>query len=103
MSDVYFVIKILFWLLAESISNELLENSVEEETMINLEEVKNHFIATSDNLFNFIVRYDFLKEVDFNERVTIYCQVASQYESELNIENEFQIDNDIEYTLIYPK
>ncbi|VVH64245.1 FIG00897884: hypothetical protein [uncultured Gammaproteobacteria bacterium] len=90
-------------LLAESISDELLENSVEEETMINLEEVKNRFIATSDNLFNFIVRYDFLKEVDFNERVTIYCQVASQYESELNIENEFQIDNDIEYTLIYPK
>jgi hypothetical protein len=90
-------------LLAESISNDLLENSVEEETMINLEEVKNRFIATSDNLFNFIVRYDFLKEVDFNERVTIYCQVASQYESELNIENEFQIDNDIEYTLIYPK
>jgi hypothetical protein len=43
--------------------------------MINLEEVKNRFIATSDNLFNFIVRYDFLKEVDFNERVTIYCQV----------------------------
>jgi hypothetical protein len=47
----------------------------ELQKLLNLEEVKNRFIATSDNLFNFIVRYDFLKEVDFNERVTIYCQV----------------------------
>jgi len=90
-------------LLAESISDELLENSVEEEIMINLEEIKNRFIATSDNLFDFIINYDFLKEVDFNERVTIYCQMASQYELELKIENKYQINNDIEYALIYPK
>lgn len=90
-------------LLAESISDELLENSVEEEIMINLEEVRNCFIATSDNLFDFIIYYDFLKEVDFNERVTIYCQMASQYELELKIENKYQINNDIEYALIYPK
>lgn len=90
-------------LLAESISDELLENSVEEEIMINLEEVRNRFIATSDNLFDFIINYDFLKEVDFNERVTIYCQMASQYELELKIENKYQINNDIEYALIYPK
>ena len=36
------------------ISNEYLENNIEEEVMINLEEVRNRFIATSDNLFNFI-------------------------------------------------
>ena len=90
-------------LLAESISDELLENSVEEEIMINLEEVRNRFIATSDNLFDFIINYDFLKEVDFNERVTIYCQMASQYELELKIENKYHINNDIEYALIYPK
>lgn len=90
-------------LLAESISDELLENSVEEEIMINFEEVRNRFIATSDNLFDFIINYDFLKEVDFNERVTIYCQMASQYELELKIENKYQINNDIEYALIYPK
>ncbi len=90
-------------LLAESISNELLENSVEEEIMINLEEIRNRFMATSNNLFDFIISYNFLKEVDFNERVTIYCQMVSQYELELRIENKFQINNNIEYALVYPK
>lgn len=90
-------------LVAENISDEYLENSVEEEVMINIEEVRNHFIATSDNLFNFIINYIFSKEVDFNERVTIYCQMVSQYEQELKVENEFQTTNDIEYALVYPK
>jgi len=34
--------------IAESISNEYLENSVTEEVMVNLEEIRNRFVATSD-------------------------------------------------------
>ncbi|SFV88541.1 FIG00897884: hypothetical protein [hydrothermal vent metagenome] len=90
-------------LIADSISDEYLENSVEEEVMIDLEEVRNSFINTSNHLYNFIANYDFSKKVDFNERVTIFCQMASQFESEFKFEDEFQIDNNVEYTLIYPK
>lgn len=90
-------------ILADRISDEFLENRVEEEVMINLEEVRNHFVATSDNLFNFILNYDFLKEVDFDERVTVFCQIISQYDSDLNIENEFQITNGVEYALVHSK
>ena len=89
--------------LADRISNEYLENSVEEEIMINLEEIRNRFIATSDNLFNFIMNYDFSKDVDFNERVTIFCQTISQYEQELKIEDYFQVTNGVEYAIVYPK
>ena len=89
--------------IAESISNENLENNVEEEVMINLEEVRNRFVATSDNLFNFILNYDFLKEVDFNERVTIFCQIISQYEEELQIQDNYQITNGIEYAMVFSK
>ena len=89
--------------IAESISNEYLENNIEEEIMIDLEEVRNRFVATSDNLFNFILNYDFLKEVDFNERVTIFCQIISQYEQELKIKNNFQITNGIEYAMVFAK
>ena len=71
--------------------------------MINLEEVRNHFVATSDNLFNFILNYDFLKEVDFNERVTIFCQIISQYEEELQIQDNYQITNGIEYAMVFSK
>jgi hypothetical protein len=90
-------------LVADIISDEFLENNIEEEIIINLEKVRNQFVATSDNLFNFILNYDFLKKVDFNERVTIFCQMASQFELELKFENEYQINNNIEYALIYPK
>jgi hypothetical protein len=90
-------------LIAENISDEYLENSIEKEVEINLENVRNRFIATSDNLFNFIINYDFSKEVSFNERVTIFCQMASQFEFEFNFENESQTENGIEYALVYPK
>lgn len=89
--------------IAERISNEFLENNIEEEVIINLEEVRNRFIATSDNLFNFILNYDFLKEVDFNERVTIFCQIISQYEQELKIKDNYQITNGIEYAMVFSK
>ncbi len=89
--------------IAESISKEYLENNIEEEVMINLEEVRNRFVATSDNLFNFILNYDFLIDVDFNERVTIFCQIISQYEQELKINDNFQITNGIEYAMVFSK
>jgi hypothetical protein len=89
--------------IAESISNDYLENNIEEEVMINLQEVRNRFVATSDNLFNFVLNYDFLKDVDFNERVTIFCQIISQYEQELNIKDNFQITNGIEYAMVFSK
>lgn len=89
--------------IAESISNENLENNIEEEVMINLEEVRNRFVATSDNLFNFILNYDFLKMVDFNERVTIFCQIVSQYEEELQIQDNYQTTNGIEYAMVFSK
>jgi hypothetical protein len=90
-------------ILATHISDEYLESTIEEEILIDLEEIKNRFVATSDNLFNFILNYDFLKTVDFNERVTIFCQVISQYEQELVIKDNFQRTNDIEYAMVYPK
>lgn len=89
--------------IAERISSEFLENNIEEEIMINLEEVRNRFIATSDHLFNFILNYDFLKDVGFNERVTIFCQIISQYEQELKIKNSYQTTNGVEYAMVFSK
>ncbi|RYM34189.1 hypothetical protein ERX46_09535 [Brumimicrobium glaciale] len=89
--------------IADYISSEFLENTIEEEIMINLDELRNQFIATSDNLFNFIMNYDFLRQVDFDERVTIFCQITSQYEKDLRIEDDFEIANGVEFALVYPK
>ena len=89
--------------IAERISNDYLENNVEEEIMVNLEEVRNHFVATSDNLFNFILNYDFMKKVTFSERVTVFCQIISQYEEDLQIQDKYQTTNGVEYAMVFPK
>lgn len=89
--------------LADRISAELLEDNIEEEVMVNLEELRNHFLPTGDNLFNFILNYDFQKKVDFDERVTIFCQIVSNYEQNLVIENSYQMMNGVEYAIVYPK
>lgn len=89
--------------IAESISSEYLENSITEEVLINLEDVKNKFVATSDNLFHFVLTYDFSKTVDFNERVTLFCQLISQYEADLDIADAYQITNGVEYAMVFAK
>lgn len=89
--------------MAERISNDYLDNTIQEEIMVNLEEVKNRFTATSDNLFNFILNYDFLKEVGFNERVTIFCQIISHFEGELQIQDNYQTTNGIEHAMVFSR
>jgi hypothetical protein len=49
------------------------------------------------------MNYDFQKIVEFDERVTVFCQIISQYENDLVIENSFQTTNDIEYAVVHPR
>lgn len=88
---------------ADKISDEYLETQIEEEILINLEEVKNGFVAGSHNLFDFVMNYNFSKTVSFDERVTIYCQMVSQYENVFEITEQYAEKEEIEFAMIYPK
>ena len=88
---------------AEKISSEYLETQTEEEIQINLEEVKNGFVASSYNLFDFLMNYNFAREVSFEDRVTIYCQLISQYENIFEITEQFEKKKEIEFAVVYPK
>lgn len=88
---------------AEKISSVYLETQTEEEIQINLEEVKNGFVASSYNLFDFIMNYNFPKEVSFEDRVTVYCQLISQYENIFEITDKFEKKEEIEIAMVYPK
>ena len=88
---------------ADKISDEYLETKIEEEIQINLEEVKNGFVAGSYNLFDFVMNYKFGKKVTFDERVTIYCQMVSQYETVFEITEQYSEKEEIEFAMIYPK
>lgn len=88
---------------ADKISSEYLETQTEEEIQINLEEVKNGFVASSHNLFDFIMRFNFAKDVSFEDRVTIYCQLISEYENIFEITDKFGETKTIEFAMVYPK
>lgn len=89
--------------LSEIISNNYLQTEVEQEYFINIEEVKRGFIASGNHLFDFIMSYKFPREVDFGERVTLFCRLASVYENEFNISDNYTRKEDIEFAMIYPK
>jgi hypothetical protein len=89
--------------IAEKISSEYLETQIEEEIQINLEEVKNGFTASSYNLLDFISNYQYPKEVSFEDMVTIYCQLVSQYETVFEITDKFQEKENIEFAMVYPQ
>ena len=88
---------------AEKISSEYLETQIEEEIQINLEEMKNGFTASSYNLLDFIDSYQYPKEVSFEDMVTIYCQLLSQYSPIFEVTDQFQEKENIEFATVYPK
>ena len=85
------------------IGDEYLQEAFSDEVFINLEEVKNSFLASGNQLFNFVMGYQFQHEVSFEERVTVFCQMVSLYENEFDIRQEFGQYQQIEYALIYSK
>ncbi|MCH5597253.1 hypothetical protein [Niabella ginsengisoli] len=89
--------------LAKAISNEYFENNVEEEIQINLEEIRNSFVASGNNLFDFIMAYQFEKTLSFDDKVTVYCQLISQYESSFTLTGKYNSHQEIEYAMVYPK
>ncbi|WP_312076560.1 hypothetical protein [Chryseobacterium sp.] len=88
---------------AEKISDEYLETQIQEEIQINLEEVKNGFVAGSNNLFDFVMNFNFSKPVSFDERVTVFCQMVSLYDAFFEITGQVSEKNDVEFAVIYPK
>ncbi len=89
--------------LAGIISTEYLQNNVEEEIQTNLEEIRNGFLASGNNLFSFVMNYNFEQVLSFDEKVTVYCQLISQYEPSFNMTEQYSLHEEVEYAMIYPK
>ena len=75
----------------------------EKEISIDLNAVKNAFVATGNHLFDFVMAYEFPREVAFEERVTIFCQLIAIYEEQFEIREEYQKQAHIEYVMVFPK
>ncbi len=90
--------------LAEPLTAEELSEQSQVLQMVDVHEVKTAFMASGDNLFNFVMNYSGCRKiVTDEEKLVLFCQIAAQYLDELSISDEYRRYNDIEYPLIYPK
>jgi hypothetical protein len=90
-------------IVAENLLDDDLKNETEKEIHINLHEVKKKFATSGKHLFDYIFEYEFPREVLFEERVTIYCQMISLFENEFEVSENFEKQDNLEYALVYPK
>lgn len=87
---------------AEGISDAYLQTETEEEIFINLQAMKNGFMASGKDLFQFVMEYNYIREVPLDEKITIYCQMVSMYENEFNVTENYHQLNALEYAVVYP-
>ena len=92
---------------AEAISEDYLKQKSKISDGINILELKNAFLASGVDLYSFIRNYNYKNTgtdivPDLEQRLVLFCQIASQYLDELTISNEYRLDANIEYPLVYP-
>lgn len=89
--------------LAAALSDDDLKEKCCINDSVNVRKVKNSFVASGDNLFDFVINYKFPKNLSFNEKLVVFCQIATIFESELNITDHHASFNGVRYPLIYPR
>lgn len=82
--------------------DEMAEHSA-ELPLINPNEVWNAFAASSYDLFNFVMQYDYPIERTLSDHLTLFCQLAVTHPAECRITNKYNSYLNIEYPLIYAK
>lgn len=88
---------------ADSISQHYLQAETEEENFINLDEIRNGFLASGKHLFEFMLHYQFSKVVTLEERVTLFCQLVTLFEKDMLIYEQTSQYENVDFAIVYPK
>lgn len=80
-----------------------IEIVTEKEIYIDLYKVMNDFKQSGKELFGFLMYYQFVRDLPFQERVTVFCQIISMFENELKLTGNLMIQDNIEYAEVYHK
>ena len=70
---------------------------------INPQEVWNAFRAGGNDLFSFILSYDYRQERTIEQHALLFCQLAVQHPEECKITEQYATYQTLEYPLIYAK
>lgn len=90
--------------LAEPLTKEELTEQQKVLQTVDVREVKTAFMASGDNLFHFVMNYSgYRKQMADEEKLVLFCQIATQYHDELVISEEYGRHGNIEFPFIYPK
>jgi hypothetical protein len=49
------------------------------------------------------MEYNYPREVNYEEKITIFCQMVSIFENELDIKDDYLKDEQIEYAIVTTK
>lgn len=89
--------------LAATIDTNFFDDTVETNVFIDLEKMKNNFVASGYHLFDFVMNYDYPKPVSFEEIITCYCQMISIYEEDFKFTDQYIAHKGAEFAVVYPK
>ena len=89
--------------IAEALSDDDLKEKRCINDAINIRKIKNSFVASRDNLFDFVINYKFSRELSFNEKLVVFCQIATIFESEIVFTDRHASFNGVRYPLIFPR
>ena len=88
---------------AEPLTDEDLQEHVQRLKNVDPNEVWNAFSASSYNLFDFILRYDYKAKRDIEDHAALFCQLVILHPDECKMTGKYATYQDIEYPIIYAK
>ena len=88
---------------AEPLTDDELQEYVQQLNDVDSTEVWNAFLASSYNLFEFILNYDYKVKRSIEEHATLFCQLVILHPDECRITENYASYQDIEYPIIYAK
>ena len=88
---------------AEPLTDEDLQEHVQRLKDVDPTEVWNAFSASSYNLFDFILRYDYKAKRDIEDHAALFCQLVILHPDECKMIGKYATYQDIEYPIIYAK
>lgn len=88
---------------AEPLTDEDLQTHVQRLKEVDPMEVWNAFSASSYNLFDFILKYDYKSKRDIEDHAALFCQLVILHPEECRMTGRYATYQDIEYPIIYAK
>ncbi len=88
---------------AEPLTDENLQEHVRQLKEVDSTKVWNAFLASSYNLFEFILSYDYKAKRNIEDHAALFCQLVILHPDECRITNKYATYQDIEYPIIYAK